>query len=324
MKLKNSKLYLILLFYAFPSWAEGTSPQPYIDEVKKKISEARDESPPSENYTKEIKIKLGENSSSEGYTQKMKQELEKSKEEKSFIESEKLKLPPLETRSVIADIQSGHSELKFKKPQEIRAAIAVKLGVSAQRNITADSSPRIFNEIYGNKWTPDLNFSYEYQPFHSEWFGNIGLVFSTGLSFNEGNGIFKIPLVNNKTGQSFGAESQTRFRFFIFPLAAGFNYRFNLMRILRPYIQVEGAVIGFVESRSDDRKNKRGFSKAVYMSGGINLLLDWFSSSLDWDLYEEAGVKHSYLTFDFTRVSSFASPVKFAVNTYSLGLTYEY
>ncbi|MBI3535511.1 MAG: hypothetical protein HY072_08535, partial [Deltaproteobacteria bacterium] len=228
----------------------------------------------------------------------------------SYTQEEKLKLKS--------------KSIPHERKGKIKSAIAIKLNVSANKNITASDSLRPFQDIYGSKWAPELGMAYELKPMYSEWFGSVGIVFSVGFGFHEGIGIFKKALVNNKTGTAFASESQTRFKFFTIPIGAGLNYRFNLLRILRPYIQAQGALIGFIETRSDEQKNKRGFSKCALTSGGINLLLDWFSKNFDWDIYEESGIKHSYLTLDYTKVFTYSSNVAFNASSWNLGFTYEF
>ena len=304
----------------------ATSNSPYLDQLRNELS--NEESPTSENYSKQQKNLLNQKSpplSSENYTQKIKDGLEEKPSEQPYLETEKAKLlSQPERESSITAFKEGRSELKMQRTGKISGAFSMKVGVSANRNITSLTSAKSFNEIFGTAWTPDFQFSYEFQPFHSEWFGNIGVVMSTGVTFNQGFGVFQFSLTNPKTLLPFDSKSKTKFSFFTFPAALGLNYRFNLLRILRPYIQAQPALIGYVEARNDAQRNQRGFSKCLIFSGGVNLLLDWISPRFAWDLYTESGIKHYYLTVDYTQISTFSSDVIYNVRSWSTGLTYEF
>ena len=50
--------------------------------------------------------------------------------------------------------------------------------------------------VYGHSKLANVMFTYEYQPFHSEWLGNVGAVFGIGLTYHRGNGRFQFNLEN--------------------------------------------------------------------------------------------------------------------------------
>jgi hypothetical protein len=238
----------------------------------------------------------------------------------SYIEKRKAQLPPVAEGSGL-EIK----DLQLKRPGAIHHAVAVKIGASMTRNIQSSAAYRSFADVYGSGWNPNVLLTYEFQPFHSEWFGNVGFVLGTGVAYQGGQGAFQYNLENPAApGTYFGSSSRTKFQFFAVPLLAGVNYRFNLLRVLRPYVQFTPTLIGYKEARSDGQTGNRGYSKGFYANGGVNILLDWMDRKATWSLYETQGVKHYYLTVDYSQLTTFASEVSFNVSGVSAGLTYEF
>lgn len=329
----------LFILIAAGTYAED-SPQPYINRLKEGLeSGGASDSQTSESYTEREKRKLEEQKTSSQieqgkYIEHLKQydSPEKTSETTgSYLEQEKAKL--LEEKSkkatgseegAIAKAKTGRSKLEPQKEGKIRNALGFRLGASTNRTLTTDSA-RSFETVYGNSWTADLQTFYEFQPFHSEWFGNIGFFIQGGLSYNEGSGAFtrQIPLPNGQAG-TFDTASRTRFNFFTLPLSVGADYRFNLLRILRPFVMVGPSLIGYIESRNDEASGNRGFSKGYYFSVGTSLMLDWLMSESSWDLYAMHEVKHYYLALEYARLATLSGDVNFSINGFYLGIIYEY
>jgi hypothetical protein len=148
---------------------------------------------------------------------------------------------------------------------------------------------------------------------------------SVGLGYYHGNGNFAVDLAKpDGSGEFFGTASRTKFQFFTLPVMAGLSYRFNLLRILRPYVMAGPTLIGYVEMRNDSKEGNRGYSTGVYFSGGVSILLDWISKTSSWELYSNEGVKHYYLTIDYSRLSTLSGDVSVAVSGVYAGLTFEF
>lgn len=320
-----------------------SSVQPYIDQVKKQW-ESDDSSAPVTNasdpkshlpdsYIQSIKKKLDETqpatqSGTQPYIDRLKAENQKngspsSSGAESYIEQEKAKLEPQETGGAIQAVAEGRSELKAKKVGSIHHAFGFRYGLSLTRSYTAGSQiqARNFNDVYGQAYSPDLHLFYEFQPFHSEWFGNIGFFGMGGVGYNSGTGQFAIN-VPQPGGKSFSSQSQTKFQFFSVPIIVGANYRFNLLRWVRPYVFVGGSAIGFTELRNDGGASYRGASYGFYFALGTSISLDWFKES--WDLYSEHGVKHYYLTLDYSKIATLIGDVQVGTSGFLVGLTFEY
>ena len=313
--------------------------QPYIDQLKQSMSEegtAPTENPNGTPFIDSIKKKINEEGTAEGthdslgYSEELKRSFNGKSvkpQEGSFTEQERIKLGTGSPQGgAIAAVHEGHSALEQKIEGKINGAFGFRMAASADRQITGtgDAVANGFTSLYGTKWVPDLNFFYEYQPFHSEWFGNIGLVFNSGFSVHEGKGFFQFPLTNPKTGQLFNQQSQTEFHFITLPVMLGLKYQFNLFRVLRPYVQAGPTLIGYMEIRNDSKGGNRGNSRGLLFNAGVNVLLDWFSRQFAWDIYQDLGVKHSYLTLDYSRLSTLNGDVSFTNSALSAGLSYEF
>ena len=340
---------LALVVFSLPSLAQeqGHSDQPYIEELKKTMDTAdpkdtvvrTPENP--DPYIQEIKKRVGAPSadskpeSDQSYIDQLRKTDPHTRpaETESYTEQEKAKLAKdpksaKENDSAIQAVKENRSELHAVKSGDIHSAAGFRIGASADRTVKMGPTSANFEAIYGNQkqWIPDISLFYEYQPFHSEWFGNLGFFASTGVTYQSGNGKLglDIPRSESAGGGTFGTDSQTSFKFITIPTMVGVNYRMNLFRVLRPYVQVAPTAIGYIEMRSDDVSGNHGYSKGLSYGGGANLILDWISSSFSWDLYRELGVKHYYLTVDYTKTNTYGGDLQFSVSSLSAGFTYEF
>ncbi|MEK6579348.1 MAG: hypothetical protein AABZ55_09000, partial [Bdellovibrionota bacterium] len=287
-----------------------------------------------EQLRKRLEIKSGEVKPLEGYIEKLKNSDPSLKEAPagegsgdSYSEKIRTQLESKEQGGAIAAVNEGRSKLEAKRVGEIHHAVAIRFAPSLSRQNTADSEylKRNFSDVYGGNWTPQLDFQFELQPFHSEWLGNIGIVISSGFAVSHGFGKFPLILPDAAdVAADFSSDSRTKFQFFSVPLALGANYRFNLFRVVRPYIGFYPTLIGFAELRSDTPRGVKGYSKGFLVSGGASILLDWLSPDSTWNYYTEFGVKHYYLTIDYSRLTTVSSSVNFSVSGISAGLTFEY
>jgi len=324
----------VLLLVASVAQGEPVSNQPYIDQVKRgwKEKPAAVQADPSvpDPYLQSIKKKqLPTSYPNESYIEHLRKSDPSLQREtpSTFLDREKEKMTPKETRSAIADTKSGRSQVRAKKEGKIRNAAGFRVGAAVDRAVARPGGTTTFTQVYGNKWVPDITAFFEYQPFHSEWLGNVGVVASFGFTQNRGSGQFAFapnrpPILGGTT--TFSTKSSTNFNFISLPLVIGANYRFNLARIIRPYAQIGAAAIGYIETRDDQKKGNRGYSNGYSMSVGANLKLDWLDKTTSWDLYQSSGIQQYYLTIDYTRLATLAGPVDFTVSGFSAGLTYEF
>jgi len=304
--------------------ASAQAAQPYIDSIREGL---KAESTEGQSYIEKEKARLakeGETTAQPSYIEGLKA----ADPEKftpvptpSYIEQERAKLKPEAQGGAIAAVKEGHSDLHAKITGEIHHAAGLQIGVGVKREITLTSdASRSFSNWYSNpSGFPDIRFFYEWQPFHSEWFGNIGLMIYSGISYFDGIGTFPPDL------SGFPSESRTRLSFFEVPLMAGATYRFNLLRILRPYVTLGAGLIGYLENRSDSKAGNRGYSKALLMTGGVAISLGWMDPKQTFELYAQHGFQHFFLSLEYSRlVCVGTNQVNFSHQGITAGLTVEY
>lgn len=340
-------LFLILLGFVFsfstPLFGEESN-QPYIDKIRGELNQKKTPSSESEgqssSFTERIRESLkesekkgeseGTETNSGSYIERLKQadpKLNSASENESYTErlKKELVVEPSKPSSIEA-VSQGKSELKMKRSEKVHHGVGFNMGVHFDRSLSATSNVglRDFNSIYGDKWTPDISLYYEYQIFHSEWYGSLGIFSNLGVGVYTGYGAYEYTgLVNPVSGASFGTTSRTRFRFYTMPLALGLNYRFNLLRILRPYVGAGPVTVGFIESRNDDGKSHRGHSEGYVAKVGVSFLLDWFERRVVWDSYAEQGVKHTYLFAEYSRLSTVKGDVDVSISGIFAGVGFE-
>lgn len=316
------------------SRAEEKSVSPYIDRLKGGLPEVPFVEGESSSYTETLKNKLPPPKTSGSYIQKLK-ETDQDKRagetasEVSYTEQERLKLEAKDEaknpQSAIADFHAGKSELHAKMVGDIHHAMGIKVGAAMTREIVGDSTfvARPYSQVYGDGWVPDVSLHYEFQPFHSEWFGNIGLFSDLGITRVGGTGSFK-GFTNFTSGGVTFTSPKTKYQFFTVPMMVGLNYRFNLLRVLRPYVMAAPTLIGYWETRNDNKDAYKGYSKGMYFAGGVSVLMDWFSASSAWNYYADYGVKHYYLTVEYSKLTSLQSELEIGSSGITVGLLFEY
>lgn len=274
--------------------------------------------PEGESYTEGLKSRMQAKDFEDpslGYTDRIRKQL---------LEKEKGRTEG----GAIQKVQDGNSELEIKYADRIRSGIVFRLGAAIDRtfSISSGSSAASFTTVYGSGWAPDILVSYEWQPFHSEWFGNIGVVVGGGLAFYDGRGRFQNPppsIPVELGGGSYDAVSSVKFRFYTVPVFAGLNYRFNLFRIVRPYVQATPMLLGYWEGRSDRTNGQQGFSKGAILSGGVAIPLNFLSKRDAADQYTQSGIQRMSLMVDFSKLFTIASAVNFNYQGISIGFLAE-
>lgn len=283
--------------------AEETSPQPYIDRLKAQMKKTEPENAGSqESYTEELKKKLGLKPAPQGespYIDRVKSGLEPVPSAEGYTDQERAKLPPIKDQeSLIERVKAGRDKLPEESRPPIKEAIGFMVGVSPGLEVVNTSGTKTFTEIYGAGWKPELTLHYERQIFHSEYAGSFGLGVDLGISIANGYGQLTFPF--NGT-----SASQTPFTFFQVPVLASAYYRFNLLRVLRPYVGGSVGPILFSEVRSDPAPDRRSYSFVYVTHLGAALLLDFLDRATAKDSYLSLGVQHSYLFVEFLYQNSF-------------------
>lgn len=329
----------------------------YIDQLKSELRErdAEKEPAPKGSYSEILRRKIEDENpqskSTESYVEKLKEDIriadeaegveeeEPSKPGDPFIVQESQRIQKRdqareaedegdpyqpEKDSLIQATKDGRSELELKRRGTVQHAVGFRIATAQTREVSmVEGTGQEFSTLYGNSWAPDIQIFYEFHPFHSETFGNLSLVVGPGITYHVADGKFNFTLTNEKTGGSFGEESQTRFHFTTVNVYTGLHYKFNLFRFLRPYVGIGHDLVGYLESRSDDQDGNRGFSQSARFTGGMAFLLDWLSRKSSWDLYDDFSMKHYYLTVDYALLTPLAGNVRFKNSAFYVGLMFE-
>jgi hypothetical protein len=281
---------------------ETPSVQPYIDRLKKQFEKTPDAPEPS--YTEEFKKSLKPSEPETGYTERIKSSLEPEETaqqgSEGYTETEKKKIPEEpERESPIQAVLSGKSVTTRLRRPDINHAIGFMIGVNPNISVSDPDGSFNYSTIYGSGWQPEILMHYEWQPGHSEYFGSLGFHLNSGITYGQGYGQLSFPF-NGST------VSQTKFTFLQVPMMIGATYRFNLLRLIRPYIGADAGVIVYNESRRDDVGDKRGYSTVYSGHLGAALLLDYFDGGSARDAYLSTGIQHSYFVAEFMYLDSFA------------------
>ena len=294
--------------------AEETATQPYIDRVKKEIS--TDNAPAKEeSYSEQEKKKLETNeqpssTAPQPYIERLKKKL--AEEEKpvgsseNYSEKEKTKLPAnVDRESPITVVKEGRDhKLGLGEVPDIENAAGFKLGITPGMQVTVAKSVHKFTDVYGTGFQPELLFHFEHQLFHSENFGSFSLGVDSGFAYSGGKGLLQF---------GFGGSNQsiTGFGFIQVPVLINATYRFNLLRLVRPYVSVGTGSILYTETRDDAKGDKRGYSFVYSGSAGASLLLDFLDSKTSRDGYLSSGIQHTYLFLEYLYLNTFKSTVMF-------------
>lgn len=337
---RRAALLFVFLGIAAPL---AQADQPYLDRIKRSMNEEEglsDASPAegqgySEKIRGELKAKGKTGDPGKNYTGRIQSLIqeeqaesgEKSEPSEGYSSTLKQKLAPTKPEeSAIARVRQGESALKIRKEGDIHFLGGFQLGASATRSVRdlGGVTNATLETVYGTSWIPDVRFHMEWQPFHSEWFGNLGFQGTAGFTLQTGKATFQFPLNDPVSGDAFGSTSRTELRFITVPVTVGATYRFNLLHWIRPYVQASGLMVGYSESRSDGLADQSGYSTGASWGGGANFLLNPLFPSITRDLYLSSGVHHLYLTVDWNQQLTKEGDLEFSSNTVSAGLSYEF
>jgi|GEM_PF-498631 len=326
-------LFVCMLTVSHLSWgsqtgSETNSKQPFIDEIRKTLPPEQNS---SESYIDSVLKKIPDRSSEGSYIENLKKEhpekFTKSSLDTQWLEEKRNELPPKEEGGAILALQEGRSELHPRMPGDIRYAFGLRYGASLVRDVTAVPGAMIrpFDELYGSHYVPEFSLFFEYQFLRHERFASLGILGGVGLAYFHGQGTLKVNLAKPwAPGESFGQGAKTQFQFYAVPVTAALTYRMNLLNYLRPFVMAGPTGIFYMETRNDGQNGKHGYSKALSTSAGVSVLMDWLSSRDAWDSYRGSGIRHSYLTAEYSKVFALDSDVDFVASGIWAGVIFEY
>jgi hypothetical protein len=330
-----------LIFGSDFALAEEASVSPYIDQIKAKMErESKEPSQPqrtSENpdpYIQSVRNKMREKGEvaeppqgTQPYIDQLKSKnpaLNQETPSSGYAEEARSKLAPEETGGAIQAVREGRSDLHLKRPGTINASIGLKMATGMSHSFTGDPSvvANSFETVYGSGWVPDITLQAEYKPFYSEKFGSLGFIGTAGTSIYKASGRFAIQL-KRPDNSNFPMTSRTKLTFLSIPVMVGAKYQFNFSHYIRPYAVIGPTLIGMSENRNDNVSARKALSKGLTTSVGGAVLLDWINGDNSWNLYQDFGVKHYYLTVEYTKLTSFSSPVDVSYSGVTAGFAFD-
>lgn len=202
-------------------------------------------------------------------------------------------------------------------PQHYSAGLRV--GPYYPSYLKADTPGLTYRSIYGSNNPVLFNFDFEYQFFQKA--GKLGLKTGLGFFTAQGNGRFA------RSEQTIADET---FSLYVFPLNLSAVYRLQIWdrQILVPFGEAGGDYFGMMEYRPDKDK----FSEAVKYGGvpawhwaaGAQIQLDVFDKEVLWQLDQETGINHIYLTVDYRQIYGLNSTFDFTASYYEGGILFEF
>jgi hypothetical protein len=213
-------------------------------------------------------------------------------------------------------INSGKNlEPKYKGKAMHSAGISVAVVTNLDISSTS-AQANSFESVYRTKvkYNPTVDLYYERYLLRDRRYGAFGPHMRFGIVTTKGSGRFT---VRNQ-------ESDVRFRFVAFPIAAGVVYRAIQPRFIVPYGQAALVGIPFFESRNDDKKTKRGITSSYSMTFGVAVNMDWIGRRNAWERYDEHGILHSSVFVQQQFLRPLAGRVDFSSTTTMMGFGFEY
>jgi hypothetical protein len=290
------------------------SPSPYIDSLKKRMTNSGTSAPTAESPQPFIDQQKSLNPS-----------LANPPPGQDYTEQKKQSLPAKETGGAIAAVNEGHSGLEMKRPGEIKNLFGMKTGTLFSHSATAGAQTEgtPFQTVYGKGYAPDVTFDGERVLLGDEHSLTIGLMAFIGIQYFAGPGVFSVQLTK-PDGTNFPLQSQTRFAFVNLPAGIGPSLRLHFLKWFQPYAQFMPSGSIFFESRNDQQQGFHGLAFGYTLTVGMAFMLDWISKDTTWDLYRDYGIKHVYLTAEYSDYATPLSDVNFAFSGLNMGFAFEF
>lgn len=311
-------LLFVFLFVNVKIRAEEAA-TPYIDSLKRNLPAKES----TEGFTEKIQSEL-DVKTSEGFTEEIRSGLPLESNPNGYSQRIQNRLEEKDAGGAIQAVNEGRSELELKRPGKFIGAVGFRFAFQTTSNVSTGGSNGTdrFDNMYGTKWDPDGQIFLEHRFFHDEQSVSLGASVTAGVAYRKTYGSFEF-LPNRPGGGTYPSTSNTTFEFLTVPVSLGGTLRVNTLKYLRPHITGGPSLIYYNESRTDGVKGNQGYSYGALVTGGVNLMLDWISRSAAWDLYESAGVKHYYLSLDYSYLHTFSGDVNFSNSAIYAGITFE-
>jgi hypothetical protein len=175
-----------------------------------------------------------------------------------------------------------------------------------------------YQDVYGGSGAFLVSFEVEKQIIQNA--GKLGLKAGLGFFTASGNGRFV---------DSPDVKAIEKISLYGFPIdvAAQYHLQFWEHQVLVPFAEGGADYIPFLENRPDLKSFaglKFGGAPAAHVAGGIQIQLDWLDKQGMWQIDNEYGINHIYLTADVRQLIGLSSTFDFTSTIYEGGFLFEF
>ena len=215
---------------------------------------------------------------------------------------------------------SKSGEFIYTYPEsEQNNAFGIRFGTFSPPNLTNPNTGTSFQSLYGADAKSMILFEYEWQ-FLKLPIGKLGLGIGTGISTATGAGFYRNPSLQPSP------RAEEIYNFYMFPSSVSAIYRVQFFdrQILVPYGTAGVDYFGILETRDDGGSTKLGGGGGFHIGAGASIQLDFLSKQSMFDLDQEFGINHIYLTVDFKYINGLSSAFNITQNLLSGGILAEF
>lgn len=200
---------------------------------------------------------------------------------------------------------SKSGEFSYTYPEtDQKHSLGIRFGFFSPPSLTNPSTGKSFQDIYGENSRPMILLEYEWQLLKLP-IGKLGLAVGSGIYTATGSGFYLNPALQPTTFQ----RAEEVYNFYLFPnsLSAIYRLQFFDRQIIVPYGNAGADYFGILETRDDGGSTKFGGGSGFHIGGGASIQLDFLSRDSMFDLDQEFGINHIYLTIDYKYIQGFSS-----------------
>ncbi|MBX9768973.1 MAG: hypothetical protein K2X47_16990 [Bdellovibrionales bacterium] len=200
---------------------------------------------------------------------------------------------------------SKSGEFSYSYPEsDQKHSLGIRVGLFSPPSLINPQTGQSFQTIYGQSSRPMILLEYEWQLLQLP-IGKMGLAIGSGIYTATGNGFYKNP---NLQPPAFPRAEEV-YSFYLFPnsLSAIYRLQFFDRQIIVPYASAGVDYFGILETRDDGGSTRFGGGSGIHFGGGASIQLDFLSRESMFELDQEFGINHIYLTIDYKYIQGFSS-----------------
>lgn len=195
----------------------------------------------------------------------------------------------------------------------------LRLGPFAPSNLQGNIDGITYQNVYGTSPRMMVNIDFEWQFLRTV--GKMGLQTGLGFFVSQGFGRFV-----NRTD----IAAEESFSLFVLPMHLTLMYRMQYWdtQPLIPFGGVGGVYYGMSEYRDDKtaigEKFKFAGAAAWQWVGGVQIMMDALDKEVLWQLDQDYGINHVYLTANIRQIFGLSSIYDFSALYYEGGFAFEF